>query len=105
MPEEKADVVGDAGDDSMATFALLDETHTLGNAVRFLLNGNTNVDFCGYSVPHPSDHVVHVRVQTTGEISAKQALIDAGNQLVDVCDALESSFDVALAQAPPPTST
>ena len=31
----------------------------------------------GYSVPHPSDEVVHVRVQTTGEVTATQALRDA----------------------------
>jgi DNA-directed RNA polymerase I and III subunit RPAC2 len=60
-----------------ATFALAGEDHTLGNAVRYMLNKHAGVAFAGYSVPHPSDDVVNIRVQTTGEITATQALRDA----------------------------
>lgn len=62
---------------SEATFALAGEDHTLGNAVRYMLNKQPAVAFAGYSVPHPSDDLVNVRVQTTGAVSATQALRDA----------------------------
>ncbi|CAM9563380.1 unnamed protein product [Scytosiphon promiscuus] len=38
---------------SSATFIFGDEDHTLGNALRHVLMENKEVDFCGYSVPHP----------------------------------------------------
>jgi DNA-directed RNA polymerase subunit L len=68
---------GDAALATEATFALAGEDHTLGNAVRYMLNKHPGVVFAGYSVPHPSDDLVHVRVQTAGGLSATQALRDA----------------------------
>ena len=63
--------------ESECTFALADEDHTLGNAIRHALNRHADVVFAGYSVPHPSEPVVNVRVQTSGRITATQALRDA----------------------------
>ena len=37
------------------TFCIGDEDHTLGNAVRHVLIRNKEIDFAGYSVPHPAD--------------------------------------------------
>ena len=68
---------GGAPASSEATFALAGEDHTLGNALRYMLNRQPGVAFAGYSVPHPSDDLVNVRVQTTGGVSATQALRDA----------------------------
>ncbi|KAL1133628.1 hypothetical protein V6Z11_A12G052700 [Gossypium hirsutum] len=53
-------------DNSAATFSLTDEDHTIANAVRFTLNQDPRVTFCGYSIPHPSEARVNIRVQTTG---------------------------------------
>ncbi|EFJ33056.1 hypothetical protein SELMODRAFT_28501, partial [Selaginella moellendorffii] len=50
-----------------STFCINDEDHTFGNSIRYVLNGDPRVTFCGYSVPHPSDNRVNVRVQTTGK--------------------------------------
>jgi hypothetical protein len=47
------------------TFTLKDEDHTIGNAVRYMLNKNPQVSLAGYSVPHPMETSVNVRVQTT----------------------------------------
>lgn len=44
-----------------------DEDHTLGNALRHVLMQNKEVDFCGYSVPHPSEPKMNLRLQTTGK--------------------------------------
>jgi len=47
------------------TFVLGNEDHTLGNALRHVLIQNAKVACSGYSVPHPSEPLVHIRVQTT----------------------------------------
>lgn len=46
------------------TFAIGDEDHTLGNALRHVLASNASVAFAAYSVPHPSEPIMHLRVQT-----------------------------------------
>ena len=56
------------------TFTLKDEDHTMGNAVRYMLNKNPQVSLAGYSVPHPMEKSVNVRVQTTGEVTATAAM-------------------------------
>ena len=47
------------------TFAIGDEDHTLGNCLRHVLIQNQKVAFAGYSVLHPSEPIVHLRVQTS----------------------------------------
>ncbi|EFJ09715.1 hypothetical protein SELMODRAFT_160051 [Selaginella moellendorffii] len=79
-----------------STFCINDEDHTFGNSIRYVLNGDPRVTFCGYSVPHPSDNRVNVRVQTTGE-SAKSVFKDALRDLVLICDHVCSAFDDSVA--------
>ena len=45
-----------------ATFSFYDEDHTLGNLLRNQIVKNKHVDFCAYSVPHPSEPICNVRV-------------------------------------------
>ena len=47
-----------------ATFAIRNEDHTLGNALRNIIMTNPDVDFCGYSIPHPSEAKIHMRIQS-----------------------------------------
>mmetsp|Transcript_28493 Transcript_28493/g.93092 ORF Transcript_28493/g.93092 Transcript_28493/m.93092 type:complete len:102 (-) Transcript_28493:77-382(-) len=75
-----------------ATFALEGEDHTLGNALRWMLNKNPHVALAAFSVPHPSDEVVNVRVQTTGEISATTALRSALMDVSGLCDHLSETM-------------
>ena len=51
----EAFVVKGTGPPSSRTFAVADEDHTLGNALRHVLIQNEAVSFAGYSVPHPSE--------------------------------------------------
>ncbi|KAH7549960.1 hypothetical protein ACOSP7_025013 [Xanthoceras sorbifolium] len=83
---------GAFGDQSNATFSLTEEDHTLANAVRFTLNQDPRVTFCGYSIPHPSDARVNVRVQTTGD-PAREVLKDACQDLMLMCQHVRSTFD------------
>lgn len=70
MKEEpcKCEIVGT--DDTCLTFVLRGEDHTLGNALRYILMKNRDVEFCGYSIPHPSEDVMNIKVQTTGKPAA-----------------------------------
>ncbi|KAJ1625515.1 RNA polymerase Rpb3/Rpb11 dimerization domain-containing protein [Pavlovales sp. CCMP2436] len=81
---------------SRATFTLTHEDHTLGNAVRYLLAKNPQVSFVGYSVPHPSEPKMNIRVQTTG-VQASDVLLDSLLTLYKVADHIDNTFVDALA--------
>lgn len=51
------------GDQTNATFSFRDEDHTLGNLLRNQIVKNKYVEFCAYSVPHPSEPILNIRVQ------------------------------------------
>ena len=51
-----------AEDPYNATYSFVEEDHTLGNIVRNQIVKNKHVDFCAYSMPHPSEQIVNVRV-------------------------------------------
>uniref|UniRef100_W5NCS9 DNA-directed RNA polymerases I and III subunit RPAC2 n=1 Tax=Lepisosteus oculatus TaxID=7918 RepID=W5NCS9_LEPOC len=59
-------VQAEGGDDSCVTFVLHDEDHTLGNALRYMVMKNPEVEFCGYSITHPSESKINFRIQTRG---------------------------------------
>ncbi|XP_012068526.1 DNA-directed RNA polymerases I and III subunit RPAC2 [Jatropha curcas] len=86
---------GSAQDPSKATFSFVDEDHTLANSVRFTLNQDPRVSFCGYSIPHPSDARVNIRVQTTGD-PAREVLKDGCQNLMLLCRQVRSTFDKAV---------
>ena len=89
------------GDPSSRTFAIGNEDHTLGNALRHVLLQNSNIGFAGYSVPHPSEPVVHVRVQTLPKINStdmasNKSQITAVEALKDSCLTLHDACDILL---------
>ncbi|KAI6678309.1 hypothetical protein NL676_039105 [Syzygium grande] len=53
------------------------------------------VIFCGYSIPHPSEARVNVRVQTTDE-PAREVLKDACQDLMLMCQHIRGTFDKAV---------
>lgn len=110
------------GPPTSRTFVLGDEDHTLGNALRHVLLNDTRVNFAGYCVPHPSEPVVHIRVQTnpnckknnsvdgdsssddeeivgemsSGKLTAIDALKDACNALSGQCDFVLEQLEIAM---------
>ncbi|XP_020587862.1 DNA-directed RNA polymerases I and III subunit RPAC2 [Phalaenopsis equestris] len=89
---------GSLNDIRNSTFSLMDEDHTLANSLRFLLNKDPRVEFCAYSIPHPSENKVNIRVQTTGD-SAKDVFKDACQDLILLCQHVRSTFDKAVADS------
>ena len=70
------------------TFIIGNEDHTIGNSLRHVLIQNSNtVEFAGYSVPHPSEPLVNIRVQTHADCgkTAVQALQESCNTLHEQC--------------------
>ncbi|XP_059660818.1 uncharacterized protein LOC132307153 [Cornus florida] len=87
---------GSVQDQSASTFSLTDEDHTLANSLRFALNQDPRVTFCGYSIPHPADARVNIRVQTTGD-PATEVLKDSCQDLMLMCQHVRSTVDQAVA--------
>jgi len=74
------------------TFVLYDEDHTLGNALRHVVMRDANTDFCGYTVPHPSEKYLHLRVQTRKN-TAEDALVDGAETLKKICNTVVTQFE------------
>ncbi|PIN23435.1 DNA-directed RNA polymerase, subunit L [Handroanthus impetiginosus] len=88
---------GSFQDQSQATFSLTDEDHTLANSLRYTLNQDPRVTFCGYSIPHPSDARVNIRVQTTVD-PAREVLKDSCQDLMLICQHVRGTFDQAFTE-------
>ncbi|KZT02984.1 RBP11-like subunits of RNA polymerase [Laetiporus sulphureus 93-53] len=81
---------------SAATYQIHDESHTIGNALRWMLMKNPKVEFCGYSVPHPSENHIHLRIQMYDNLSSLTALLTALSNLDDLCVAIEDAYKTSL---------
>ncbi|OJA14972.1 hypothetical protein AZE42_03226 [Rhizopogon vesiculosus] len=79
---------GAAADLSAATYQIFDESHTIGNALRWMIMKN---------VPHPSENLIQVRIQMYDGLSSLNALIEALNNLDDVCETVENKYHASLA--------
>ncbi|CAG7849895.1 SubName: Full=Uncharacterized protein {ECO:0000313/EMBL:CCA70353.1} [Serendipita indica DSM 11827] len=66
-----------------ASYAIADETHTLGNALRWMIMKNA---------PHPSENKIHIRIQMYDNQSSLDALIEALDALDDVCTVIDEKY-------------
>jgi len=80
------------------TFVIGDEDHTLGNSLRHILMQNRNVSFAGYSVPHPMDPFINVRVQTVAPRNEGEVQVKATDALSDACRTLSTQCDFILSK-------
>ncbi|KAK3357658.1 DNA-directed RNA polymerase [Lasiosphaeria hispida] len=78
-----------------ASFEFLNEGHTLGNALRYIIMKNPDVEFCAYAIPHPSEPKMNVRIQTYEGTTAIEALQKGLKDLQDVCDVVSDKFVAA----------
>lgn len=83
---------GSSDDGTASSFQIIDEDHTLGNALRYIIMKNPEVEFCGYSIPHPSENKLNIRIQTYGNISAAEALHQGLDNLSELCTSIEETF-------------
>ncbi|KAF2219752.1 DNA-directed RNA polymerase [Elsinoe ampelina] len=78
--------------DTAASFEFEKEDHTLGNALRYIIMKNPNVEFCGYSIPHPSEERMNLRIQTWDDVSVYDVLEQGLQDLADLCDVVIEKF-------------
>ncbi|KAN0103129.1 DNA-directed RNA polymerase I and III [Hyaloscypha variabilis] len=78
--------------DTAASFEFKKEDHTLGNALRYIIMKNPDVEFCGYSIPHPSEELMNIRIQTYEGTTAVDALEKGFSDLMDLCDVVSEKF-------------
>lgn len=82
----------DASGEKSKTFVFQDEGHTLGNALRCVISSYPDVQFCGYTVPHPAESKMHFRIQMN-KGQAIDALKRGLEDLVKICDHTLEKFD------------
>uniref|UniRef100_A0A7S0XRG0 DNA-directed RNA polymerase RBP11-like dimerisation domain-containing protein n=1 Tax=Elphidium margaritaceum TaxID=933848 RepID=A0A7S0XRG0_9EUKA len=75
--ETKVKFTKDTKHEHSATFTILKEDHTLGNALRMQLLQDNRVLFAGYKVPHPLLYELVIKVRTNGEAPPTQCLMDS----------------------------
>ncbi|OXG86537.1 DNA-directed RNA polymerase I and III subunit RPAC2 [Cryptococcus neoformans A2-102-5] len=87
---------GHEPDYSACTFALWQEDHTLGNALRWIIMKDPEVEFCGYTAPHPSEPKIHLRIQMYENQSAVDCLRRALSNLRDLLNAVNDTYSSSL---------
>lgn len=71
---------------TVRTYAFENEDHTLGNVLRYALMKHRDVEGAGYNIPHPSEAIMNVWVQTRkGTTSPDDALEECTYLLSYLC--------------------
>jgi DNA-directed RNA polymerase I and III subunit RPAC2 len=81
---------------SSATYIFGNEDHTLGNAIRHVLMSHADTEFCGYSVPHPYEPKMNVRLQVKKDSSAQHVLLAGLKDLEECALQLDDVFVSAM---------
>ena len=99
QPAHRLVVLGGSGQsESCRTFIFRGESHTLGNALKNVILQNPSVTFCGYSIPHPAEDQMYLRIQTVEGVAAQDALKKGFQDLKGVCEATKKKFNKATAK-------
>lgn len=78
--------------DTAASFEFEAEDHTLGNALRYMIMKNPQVELCGYSIPHPSEAKMNIRIQTYEGTTVYDVLEKGFDDLMALCDVVTEKF-------------
>lgn len=76
---------------SARTFVIENEGNTLGNVLKNIIANYPEVEFCGYTVPHPTEDKIHFRIQTAENIKAIDILRRGLTDLEFICDEVISA--------------
>ena len=85
-------------DEYSATFVFGNEDHTLGNSLRYILAKQPQTDFVGYSVPHPYDPFMNIRLQTK-ESTSLEVLKKGLKDLEETANILDDCFIKAMKES------
>jgi len=90
--EKKVIVELDTKVPNAALFTINKDDHTLGHMIRMQLLKDPHVLFAGYKQPHPLEHKIILRVQTTADYTPQDALKNAITDLISELSLLEERF-------------
>jgi len=88
-------LVLDGSTATAASYEFTNEDHTLGNALRNMIMKNPDVEFCGYSIPHPAEPKMHLRIQTYDGVLAQDVLMKGISDLKELCNIVLEKFETA----------
>jgi DNA-directed RNA polymerase subunit L len=54
-----------------------------------------SVEFCGYSIPHPAEAKMHLRIQTYDNVNVQDVLDKGLTDLMELCDVVVEKFEDA----------
>ncbi|KAH0806483.1 dna-directed rna polymerase i and iii 14 kda polypeptide [Histomonas meleagridis] len=74
------------------TFVFEGERHTMGNAIRQTILPDPRVEFCAYSVPHPAQNRMRIRIQSHEGENIVEILSDALDNFSRWCQNVEDQF-------------
>lgn len=74
-----------------ATFVITDEDHTLGNMIRYCLINDPDVSFAGYTIPHPAENKLDLRVQSDTK-PAIECVVKAATFMSQIAGALTDAL-------------
>ena len=96
VDQDKLKIISDKEEgDFNCTYSFRNEDHTLGNILRYILMKDSNTLFCGYSIPHPSEDLMNIRLQTRKE-NTNQVMGKAMDRVNEISDILSKKFKKAL---------
>ncbi|KIN03804.1 hypothetical protein OIDMADRAFT_18034 [Oidiodendron maius Zn] len=90
--EKKVTETADTRTPNSSIFTFNKEDHTLANMLRAHLLKDPHVIFSGYKIPHPLFATFELRVQTDGEVTPKEALVNCCKNLVNDLEILSREF-------------
>uniref|UniRef100_F6ZA36 Polymerase (RNA) II (DNA directed) polypeptide J, 13.3kDa n=1 Tax=Xenopus tropicalis TaxID=8364 RepID=F6ZA36_XENTR len=94
--EKKITITKDTKVPNACLFTINKEDHTIGNIIKSQLLKDPQVLFAGYKVPHPLEHKIIIRVQTTPDYSPQEAFTNAITDLISELSLLEERFRVCI---------
>ena len=84
---------------SAGTFTINKEDHTVGNLLRMQLLRDGDTRFAGYQLPHPLEHVCHVKVETAPGRAPVEVMGGAVTDLRQEVELLDRGFRDECARA------
>ena len=81
------------------TFTINKEDHTVGNLLRMQLLRDSDTRFAGYQLPHPLEHVCHVKVETAPGRAPVEVMGGAVTDLRQEVELLDRGFRDECARA------
>ncbi|CAO4366238.1 Protein CBR-RPB-11 [Caenorhabditis briggsae] len=105
LDDKKIYIEKDTKVPNAAIFTINKEDHTLGNMLKIQLLKDPEVLFAGYKNPHPLEHKILLRVQTTNATTPADALTTAITDLVGELSLLEHRIDSAIKKCTQSTDT